>query len=203
MHDIGFPGHLEGASLNLLPIDAPEECVVPNLFPVLGSVFGVLLEQPFNEVLAIVTDTERELNLLIFDSVHDLFLVVRVEWREAANHLVNQAAQSVEVHRFVMGVSEEHLRAEVLRRTAKCVRRVLSSLKLFGETEVCKFHVAILTDENILRLQVPVEHIFRMKNFKCLHYFDCVEKSHFFRKLVSLGEEVKQLSSDAEVHYKE
>lgn len=57
--------------------------------------------------------------------------------------------------------------------------------------------------QNVLWLQVSVEHILLVKNFKRLHYFDYVKWGHSFSEFVSLTQEIEQLSPHAEIHYEE
>ena len=77
--------------MDLTPVDTSEEGMTFDLFPALRSVIGILLEKPSDEVLSNITHIYGNFNLLVFNALSNLVLVMRVEWRETTNHLIEQA----------------------------------------------------------------------------------------------------------------
>lgn len=202
-HKVGSPWGLDLHAFDFGPVDVCEELVRSNLFPGLGTVVRVLLEQPPNQVLTRFADGEGEVDLLFLDGLGDFALVVRVKWREAANHLVQQTAQRVEVHGLVVWVPEEHLGTEVLGRAAEGVAVLVASTEFFGKAEVSEFDVARDANQNVLGLQVSVQHVLLVQHFEGLHDLHDVEGRHAFGQFVSLTQEVKQLATHTKVHDEE
>ena len=203
VHEVGSPGRLDLHAPHLAPVDVREELVRPDLLPALRPVLGVLLEEPPNEVLARLRDLQGELDLLVLDGLLNLVLVVRVEGREAADHLVEQTAQRVEVHGLVVRVPEKHFRAKVLGGPTEGVAVLVAPPELLRKPEVRQLDVAVDPNQNVFGLQVPVKHVLVMKDFQRLHDLDDVEGGHSLGELVSLGEEVEQLTPHAQVHHQE
>ena len=56
-------------------------------------------------------------------------------------------------------------------------------------------------DENILRLEISVEHIIGVESLEGLHDLNHIEHRHLLRELLPLAQEVEQLASDAQVHH--
>ena len=90
--DVWAPRWSQLLCLDFPPIDAPEELVALDLLPALRSVIGILLQKPSDEVLSNITHIDRDLNFLMLNALSNLCLVMRVERREPANHLVQKAA---------------------------------------------------------------------------------------------------------------
>ena len=104
---------------------------------------------------------------------HHLPILV-VEWRlrikrhahdnHAADHLVEQRAHRPPVHRAVVRLARQHLRRHVLgraylsHRSATCTadgpRLGVGRHVLLGESEVGDDDVALLVQQNILRLEI-------------------------------------------------
>lgn len=75
-HDIWLPRNFEEALFHFTKIDASEEFMVPDLYPTLRPLFRVLLQEPADEILALITHCQRELNFLMNNTIHDLILIV-------------------------------------------------------------------------------------------------------------------------------
>lgn len=174
-----------------------------NLFPSLGSVLWILLKQPSNKVLTSFWNWQGEFDFFELNGLCYLILVVRVEWRESTDHFIQQAPKSIEVHCFVVRVSKKHFWAEVLGWATKCIAILVPSPKFFWETKVGKLDMTTYPHQDVFWLQVSIQHILRMKNFKSLHNFDNVEWGHSFCQLVSLAQKVEQLAPHTEVHHQE
>ena len=92
---------------------------------------------------------------------HDVSIFV-VKWRDPGQHLVDEHAQRPPVGRMVVTRAEQHLRRDVLRRPAECV----GGFGLFSKAKIRKLQVAILGDQNVLRLQIPIHYIVLVKIFQ-------------------------------------
>lgn len=85
-----------------------------------------------------------------------MFVLVIEGW-DADDHLIDEDAEGPPVQGMVMAGTKNHLRRQVLRCAAEGVR--LLPLRIFdlGEAEVRKEDVSIIVEQDILRLQVPVD----------------------------------------------
>jgi hypothetical protein len=83
----------------------------------------------------------------------------------AAEQLVHRDRQGVLVHAPVIGIAEEQLRGHVLRRAdhLSCLRKdrlgFLSGIPCcdLGDAEVTQVHVAMHVEEDVTRLDIPVD----------------------------------------------
>mmetsp|Transcript_51959 Transcript_51959/g.97200 ORF Transcript_51959/g.97200 Transcript_51959/m.97200 type:complete len:271 (+) Transcript_51959:403-1215(+) len=86
----------------------------------------------------------------------DAIRVLIIEWRISCQHLEEKDAQSPPVHALAVALGLDHLRGQVLWRTAK---RPSSFFHDLGETEVREFDVPFHVQQSILWLQVPVHDV--------------------------------------------
>ena len=101
-----------------------------------------------------------ELNLALEDFLVDGHGVVVVERVDARQHLIGEDAERPPVHGLAVALVQEHFGGEVLRRATQ---RISARLAVLGETKVCELQVALLVDENILRLQISVNDVQRVE----------------------------------------
>lgn len=187
----------------LLPVDSSEEVVASDLLPTLRSVSWVFLEQPPNQLLARFRHRKWELYFLVLDRFLNLLLVVRIKGWEATDHLIKQAPKRVEVHRFIVRVSQQHLRTEIFWGTTKSVRIVVSSSQFFGQSEVSELDMPVDTDQDVLWLQISIKHVLRVKCLECFHGLYYIKQGHVFCELLPLRKPVEQLTADTQVHDEE
>ena len=92
---------------------------------------------------------------------HWIFIV---EWINSGVHFVNKNSQSPPVNGFSVALVQNDFRGNVLRSTAD--GECSSFIKHFSKSEICKFQVTIVSDQKILRFEVPKNNIFAMQVFK-------------------------------------
>ena len=89
-----------------------------------------------------------------------LVLVWVVEWRDANYHLVNEDSKCPPVERLVVAGPLNHLGRQVLGGAAERVRfHIVGLLHDLSKTKVCQHDVAVVVNENVLRLQIPVDNV--------------------------------------------
>ena len=102
----------------------------------------------------------RELDLALENLLVDGHGVIVIEGVNASEHLVGEDSERPPVDRLAMAFIKEHLGGQVLRRAAQSVR---ARLAILGEPEVGQLQVALLVDQNVLRLQVTVDNVERVQ----------------------------------------
>ena len=93
------------------------------------------------------------------DLLVHVFGVARVEGREAGEHLEDERPQAPPVDCLAVADALQHLGSEVLGRAAKRARSGRRGDGLLREAEVGQADVAHLVEEDVLRLQVAVDHV--------------------------------------------
>lgn len=116
----------------------------------------VHLQQVPQQVLQVGPEVGREADLARNDLLVDLNRLVGEERRVPGGHLVHQHTQRPPVDGFVVTLTEDDLRGEVLGRTAQ---RPCAALHSLGEAEIRHLQVTLRVDQEVLRLQVPVDQI--------------------------------------------
>ena len=85
--------------------------------------------------------------------------MARLERVHASEHLVEDEAEGVPIDRVAVLFVTDDLRGQILRRTTERLGAAVSILKArFRETEVSKADMPLIIDQNILRLQVTIDH---------------------------------------------
>ena len=76
---------------------------------------------------------------------------------QSVEHLVEHRSQAPPVHGAVVRLLLENLRGQVLRRPTEGGRGAVGLYAFFAETEVRQHDVARRVQQDVLRLQVPVQ----------------------------------------------
>mmetsp|Transcript_5636 Transcript_5636/g.19155 ORF Transcript_5636/g.19155 Transcript_5636/m.19155 type:complete len:272 (-) Transcript_5636:356-1171(-) len=150
-------GHL--ARKELVPVEAGEPLVlldvrraVLEVADALGQVRG---EELLDEVLGVAVEVPRELDLALQDLLVDAQWVLVVEGRVPREHLEDEDARGPPVHRLAVPLAQDDLRGEVLRGAAQ---RPCPVLHLLGKAKVSDLDVPLGVEEQVLRLEVPIDH---------------------------------------------
>lgn len=144
-------GYPVGAGEPLVALDvvhARLEVAVP-----LGE---VNLEQVAQQILQVRAKMRGEAWLAAHDLLVDLDRLIGEEWWISCCHLVDQNAQCPPVHRLVVALAEDDLGRQIFRCAAQGPRPTLHPL---GEAKVGDLQVTLRVDQEILRLQIPVDQI--------------------------------------------
>lgn len=129
-----------------------------NQLGVTDSPSGVLLQEEGYQASRRLADVGREGQPVLHDPpVHELD-VLRVEGREARQHLEDQRPEAPPVDGLPVPAARDHLRGHVLGRPAEGLRlRVGAEEALLGEAKVREDDVPLAGQEEVLELQVAVE----------------------------------------------
>lgn len=140
--------------------------VVDPVFEVSVPFGEVNLKQIPEQVLEVGTEVRREPDSAADDLLVDLNGLIGEERRITGGHLVHQNAQGPPIHGLVVPFAQNDLGREVLRGAAEGPR---ATLHPFGEPEVGDLQVALAVDQQVLRLQVPVNEVQIVQIFEREH----------------------------------
>lgn len=139
----------------------------------------------------------------VLDQVVHLVLVLVVKGRDSYDHLVNKNSQCPPVQRVVMSRPDNHLWCQVLRGTAKRIRILLViDVENFCEPEVGQHNVAVLVQQDVLRLEISVNNFGVVEVAKGKSNLCCVKLSLVFGEALLLRKVFEELSALDKVHYK-
>ncbi len=113
----------------------------------------VLGQQAAEQVLGLLRQIARELDLLHEDQLEEDVMVAVVERQPAAHHLVHDDAQAPPVDGAAVVVVLEHLGRQVLGRAAERLRRPAVRDVLLAQAKVGDLDVAVLVQQQVLQLQ--------------------------------------------------
>mmetsp|Transcript_30376 Transcript_30376/g.97927 ORF Transcript_30376/g.97927 Transcript_30376/m.97927 type:complete len:250 (+) Transcript_30376:554-1303(+) len=116
------------------------------------------MEQGLQEVLGVGPDVPRIAQVTALDTFEELLAVPRIERGQPRQHLVEQRPKGPPVHGPAVPATREDLGREVLGGPAEG-GRALSVVcdALLGEAKVGESDVAAGVEEDVLRLEVPVD----------------------------------------------
>ena len=95
----------------------------------------------------------------MLNQVVHLILVWVVKGRDTNNHLVDQDSKRPPVQCFVVSRPDDHLRGQVLWRTAEGVGLLTILLHDLGQAKVSQHDVTIVVQQNVLRLEITVDDV--------------------------------------------
>ena len=146
----------------------------------------------------------REVHRLRLDKLVHLGVtrLARVEWRESNNHFVGQDAEGPPVDGVRVADLLQDFRSEILRSTAEGVRLLVLSQNL-GEAEIGKQKIAILVQQNILRLEIPINNLLLVEVAEGQGDAQTVELGSLLRELSRLSKMHKQLAASDKLHDEE
>mmetsp|Transcript_47317 Transcript_47317/g.101326 ORF Transcript_47317/g.101326 Transcript_47317/m.101326 type:complete len:376 (-) Transcript_47317:1517-2644(-) len=155
-----FVWGIEGQLFHTIPIEALEPLValkVGNTTRAHGeSLAGLVLQQIFDEIAdgALALRWEGDLANALRDLRVDLHGVCRLEGRMAGHQLEGQNAQGPPIHGVRVACRGNQLGGEVVRSATCCVSLADHEL---GQTHVRQLDVALIGQEQILRLEIAVD----------------------------------------------
>jgi len=94
---------------------------------------------------------------------------------------------------------ENHLGSYILRRTAESPG-LPACLQLLGEAKVYQLHISAFVEQQILRLQIPVDYVPRMQVIEGLHHTRRVEAGGAVIKVALVSQNCPKLSAQATLH---
>ena len=107
--------------------------------------------------LGVLVETLRELDLASQNVLVDSHRVIVVEGVDTSVHLVDKNPESPPVDSLPVALVENNLWSNVLWGSAD--RECSSLVEDLGETEVSEFQVPVVSDQQVLRLQVPEDDV--------------------------------------------
>mmetsp|Transcript_7904 Transcript_7904/g.19224 ORF Transcript_7904/g.19224 Transcript_7904/m.19224 type:complete len:210 (-) Transcript_7904:720-1349(-) len=160
MPHLGHDGRRDGAAEQAVPVDALEVLVLHHVAPaaleVPEALGAVGLEELLDEVLGLRIEVPQDLHLAEEDLLVDPEGVLVIEGGVPGEHLVHEDAKGPPVDRLAMPLALDDLRRKVLRRPTQGPRPVRDHLR---KPEVGDFEVALVVEEKVLRLEVPVNDV--------------------------------------------
>ena len=142
----------------------------------------------------------RPPNWGMLNQVVHLMLVWVVEWGNSNQHLINQDAQCPPIKGSIMSWPNNHLWRQVLRRPTERVWLFCFWFYNLGQTKVSKHDVAILIEQDILRLQVSVEDVWLVQVAKSQCNLSSIELSLLFTESLFFWQVFEEFASLNEVH---
>lgn len=146
----------------------------------------------FDEALRFLVEVSGELDLPLKDLLVDGHGVLVIEGIDASQHFVCENPKAPPVDGLSVALVHEHLRSQILRSSAEGVRPPVS---VFSEAEVGEPEVADVVDEQVFRLQVSVNNVFRVQVFKHEYNLSSIKPSVARLKCSLCSEVREQLSS--------
>mmetsp|Transcript_82673 Transcript_82673/g.256767 ORF Transcript_82673/g.256767 Transcript_82673/m.256767 type:complete len:219 (+) Transcript_82673:148-804(+) len=116
----------------------------------------VRCEELLHQALGFLVEELGEDDLPAQDLLINLHRILVNKRGVSHNHLVDEDAEGPPVYGLPVALVEQDLWGNVLGRAAEGVRPMVDDLR---EAKVRELHVAVEVDENVLRLQVPVDYV--------------------------------------------
>lgn len=124
-------------------------------------------QQSSQQIARICGDIPRELDLLHQDQREQDVVITVVERQPAAHHLVHYDSGAPPVHGQPVIVVLEHLRGQVFRRAAEGLRGATVRDLFLAQAKVGDLDVAVLVQQQVLQLQIPVHDLVRVQISVC------------------------------------
>lgn len=146
----------------------------------------------------------REVDGLLLDQlVHfRIILRARVERREPHNHLVSQNAEGPPVHGEGVAALDQDLGSQVVGGSAER-ERLRISFEHLRQPEVGQANVPVLVHQNIFRLQIAVDDVFRVQVAQGHGDLNGIEAGALLREASHLAEVHEELAATHESHNEE
>jgi len=154
-----------------------------------------------NELLQEIEDVGRKVVGICDGAVQDVFVGLHgrgvVEWGVARQHLEDEDAERPPVDRLVVGFGGDDFGRDIIGRTAQGVSDVGDFL---CEAEIGQLDVAVLVQQDVFRLEVPVDDIQSVEVLDGEKHFGGVEFGHWRGKALGLAQEREELSALYVIH---
>ena len=182
--------------IDIVPVNIIEPWMLHNLVNSLRaqSLSRVFNQQSLDELFGQIREIIWIGRLGVFYLLKQLSSVLCIKWRNSDKHLINDASESPPIDCFSIGLFVDYLWGQVLWSATDGSGFIQDNVHPW-ETKVCYLDITIGSDENVLRLQVPVYDVFRMKVLQGQDQLAGVESCVVFRESLHFGEEVEELSS--------
>ena len=162
-----------------------------------GTLCWVVIQNLSDQVASIVCDTHivREVVRIHTDPLVGGLDVRSLERRLANDQRVNNDADRPDID-FVRVTlfTLEHLRGDVVRRTADGSLTLTVELELGGETEVTDFYLHLVVEEEVTELQISVNHSMTVQVLhSCTDLVDVALHFEFVESLTTTEQLVERL----------
>mmetsp|Transcript_43174 Transcript_43174/g.109040 ORF Transcript_43174/g.109040 Transcript_43174/m.109040 type:complete len:322 (+) Transcript_43174:145-1110(+) len=203
-----FHGRLEGRlhllQRELLKVNALEPLVLLDLGRVLQALGRVALQQLQDKVGCLRAERLGDVKLGAHDLGVHLLHVLGVEGRQARQHFEHQRAKAPPVDGFAVRIAFKHLRSKVLGcSTEGRGARVVCVQALLGDAKVRHADVAVGGEQQVLGLEVAVQHAVGVQVLQPQYNLSAVEARARLAELLVLLEMVEQLAAVHKVHDEE
>jgi hypothetical protein len=136
---------------NLFPIEGLKQDVLTHFGQ---SLFGILFQTALDKLPGQRGETLVDLYIGIFDIVDHRAEVFCLKGMITMEHFKEDNANSINVTTIIdtISISKESLGCKVKRCTKKAMCVLIFLFKLFGQTKISQINMAVLSQENVLRL---------------------------------------------------
>ena len=202
---VGFNDRLERGSHPLVeqvvPAELAEPFVLLNVLGILDSPRRVSVQQAKQQVLHIGGEKLIHLYILVHSVLQHFVLVIWVEGRVTAEHLVDEGAEAPPIDWLVMPGTSYNFRGHVFWCPTEWVSlRIALIDSLLGKSKICNFEVPVSVQKDILGFQVSIDDPIRVKAFQGAHQLSCIEFCSIFRKTCLPAKVIEKLSTVQEIH---
>jgi len=181
--------------VNHLPVHPVEPFVCLDLTASVSlipeSQAAISTQEALHELTGLRLNMRREFVVAIHDLLVDAQWVVIIERWVASQHFKDKNAERPPIHVLVVSFRLDYFRCQVLRSSTK---RVSFIFDYFCETEVSYLYVALLVNQQVLRLKISVGNIHRVEVFKGKCDFRSEEKCNIVRKTAFPPQQREQLA---------
>ncbi len=136
----------------------------------------------------------REAQFLIDDGILDLFLVSWVKWWKTGDQFVQKCSQGVKIDTKGMPTLQDHFRWHVFGTSTKGVSNLSGVHSTFGEPKVRNLDMSIMVDQQVFRLQIPINDILLMQVHESIHDLNEVKPCVLFAHSLDWLKVVEKLS---------
>mmetsp|Transcript_39142 Transcript_39142/g.86039 ORF Transcript_39142/g.86039 Transcript_39142/m.86039 type:complete len:527 (+) Transcript_39142:133-1713(+) len=157
----------------------------------------VLLQELSDEVFGIGIDVGRVVDSPVKDLLVRLQRLLCLKRRVAVEHLVEEDAQRPVVDRLPMALLEDDFGRQVLWRAAESPGAVLDQL---GKAKVCQLQSAVLGEQQVLELEIPVDDAHAVQVLKRQQHLHDEDAGVREREGLVLVQLVEHVAARTELH---
>lgn len=150
------------------------------------------LQEVAQQILQITTEMRRKANLARHDLLVNLYRLIGKERRITGRHFVDEHSERPPVHRFIVALAQNDLRRQILGRAAQ---RPGPSLHAFRKPEIRHLQVALVVDQQVLRLQIPIDQVQIVQILKGEHNLGGIEARMGLREAADLAQMREHLTA--------
>lgn len=119
--------------------------------------------------------------------------IVITEGINSSMHLINEYSESPPIDCFSMSLVENNFRCNVFRCSTYCESSTF--IQNLCETKICKFEISIVSNQQILRFEIPKDNVLGVQVFETTSYSGGIKFALIGRKTFDWSQVSEKLSS--------